>query len=177
MRLTEVTKSYVTRAGVVPALRDVTLTIDPARMTAVMGPSGSGKSTLLQCAAGLDRPSGGSIMLAGQDLATLDEEELAVVRAAAERTWLVLAFPTRTARRYPDVMEVLAREFTLANEDGQTEPVAYPPDTDTSQPFTGDLARKERYGWGTDGILVVQHADPLPFTLQGITGSMQLENP
>ena len=66
---------------------------------------------------------------------------------------------------------------TLANEDGQTEPVAYPPDTDTSQPFTGDLARKERYGWGTDGILVVQHADPLPFTLQGITGSMQLENP
>ena len=80
MRLTEVTKSYVTRAGVVPALRDVTLTSDPARMTAVMGPSGSGKSTLLQCAAGLDRPSGGSIMLAGQDLATLDEEELAVVR-------------------------------------------------------------------------------------------------
>jgi mannosyltransferase len=42
--------------------------------------------------------------------------ELAAVQARAPRTWLVLAFPTRTARRYPDVMEVLAREFTLAKE-------------------------------------------------------------
>jgi hypothetical protein len=38
------------------------------------------------------------------------------VRASAERTWLVLAFPTRTGRRYPDVMELLAREFALAKE-------------------------------------------------------------
>jgi ABC-type lipoprotein export system ATPase subunit len=44
--------------------------------TAVMGPSGSGKSTLLHCAAGLDRPTEGTVRLAGTDLATLSETAL-----------------------------------------------------------------------------------------------------
>ena len=48
--------------------------------TAVMGPSGSGKSTLLHCAAGLDRPTSGSVLLAGRDLATMREIELTALR-------------------------------------------------------------------------------------------------
>jgi ABC-type lipoprotein export system ATPase subunit len=50
--------------------------------TAVMGPSGSGKSTLLHCAAGLDRPSDGTVRLAGTDLARLSETALTKQRRA-----------------------------------------------------------------------------------------------
>ncbi|MFJ9370301.1 ABC transporter ATP-binding protein [Nocardia sp. NPDC101769] len=48
--------------------------------TAVMGPSGSGKSTLLQCAAGLDRPTSGSVSIDGTELTTLDETALTRLR-------------------------------------------------------------------------------------------------
>ncbi|MFB4306838.1 ABC transporter ATP-binding protein [Actinomadura sp. GTD37] len=49
-------------------------------MTAVMGPSGSGKSTLLHCAAGLDRPTSGRVVLGGTDLSSMSEKELTVLR-------------------------------------------------------------------------------------------------
>ncbi|MBE3008503.1 ABC transporter ATP-binding protein [Microbispora sp. NEAU-D428] len=48
--------------------------------TAVMGPSGSGKSTLLQCAAGLDRPSAGQVVVDGRDLAALGDRKLTLLR-------------------------------------------------------------------------------------------------
>ncbi|MGE3171342.1 MAG: ATP-binding cassette domain-containing protein [Planctomycetota bacterium] len=64
----------------VPIVRDVTFALMPGEFAAVMGPSGSGKSTLLHLLAGLDRPSAGDIQVAGVELSSADEEQLAAVR-------------------------------------------------------------------------------------------------
>jgi putative ABC transport system ATP-binding protein len=77
-----VTKTYRSKAGTVPALRGVTYAFAQGSFTAVMGPSGSGKSTLLQCAAGLDRPSTGRVLLGDTDLGSLDAVRLTKLRRA-----------------------------------------------------------------------------------------------
>jgi putative ABC transport system ATP-binding protein len=64
----------------VQALRGLNLTVSAGELVAVMGASGSGKSTLLHLLAGLDRPTSGSIWLAGRDLATMSEDERALLR-------------------------------------------------------------------------------------------------
>jgi putative ABC transport system ATP-binding protein len=64
----------------VTALDGVTVDLPAATFTAVMGPSGSGKSTLLHCAAGLDRPTSGEVVLDGVALSRLDETGLTVLR-------------------------------------------------------------------------------------------------
>jgi putative ABC transport system ATP-binding protein len=64
----------------VTILDDVTLSIPPKQMVAVMGPSGSGKSTLLGLIAGLDRPTDGAIVLDGIDITTLSESRMAKFR-------------------------------------------------------------------------------------------------
>jgi putative ABC transport system ATP-binding protein len=64
----------------VDALRGVSLDITRARLTAVMGPSGSGKSTLMHILAGLDRPTEGSVSVAGVDLGALDDAALTDLR-------------------------------------------------------------------------------------------------
>ncbi len=64
----------------VPIVRDVSFTLRAAEFATIMGPSGSGKSTLLHLLAGLDRPSAGEILVAGQDLGKGDEEHRAAVR-------------------------------------------------------------------------------------------------
>ena len=61
-------------------LKSVSLTLDPGTSIAVLGPSGSGKSSLMAVIAGLERPDSGSVALAGQDLAGLDEDQLARLR-------------------------------------------------------------------------------------------------
>ncbi|MGW3686311.1 ABC transporter ATP-binding protein [Streptomyces sp. NPDC005125] len=66
--------------GDVDALRGIDLTVRPGTFTAVMGPSGSGKSTLLHCAAGLDRPTSGTVEVGGTELTGLSERRLTLLR-------------------------------------------------------------------------------------------------
>jgi putative ABC transport system ATP-binding protein len=79
VELTEVSKRYDSGSDR-PALDAVSLRVAARDFTAVMGPSGSGKSTLLNLIAGLDRPTGGSIVVDGIDLGLLREAELARYR-------------------------------------------------------------------------------------------------
>jgi putative ABC transport system ATP-binding protein len=65
----------------VESLRGVTLTVHSGELVAVAGPSGSGKTTLLNLAAGLDRPSGGSVRIAGHSVEKLRDRQLSGVRA------------------------------------------------------------------------------------------------
>ncbi|WP_069109694.1 ABC transporter ATP-binding protein [Jiangella alba] len=80
VRLDAVTKIYGSGEQRVTALHEVGVDLAVGTFTAVMGPSGSGKSTFLHCAAGLDRPTSGSVRLADTELSTLSDNELTVVR-------------------------------------------------------------------------------------------------
>jgi putative ABC transport system ATP-binding protein len=80
--LTDVRKSFRKGSATVQALDGVNLTIDKGEFLAVQGPTGQGKSTLLLLLGGLDRPTSGSVMFEGRDLARLPEAELAGLRAA-----------------------------------------------------------------------------------------------
>jgi ABC-type lipoprotein export system ATPase subunit len=73
-------KEYGREAGLVRAVDEVDLDIAPAETVAVMGPSGCGKSTLLHLLGGLDRPSAGTLDLAGQRIDQLGERALARLR-------------------------------------------------------------------------------------------------
>ncbi|MCT2587721.1 ABC transporter ATP-binding protein [Actinophytocola gossypii] len=78
--LSKVSKVYGSGPGAVTALDGVSLTLSRGSFTAVMGPSGSGKSTFLHCAAGLDRPTSGSVRLGETDLSGMSENELTELR-------------------------------------------------------------------------------------------------
>ncbi|GAA4504654.1 ABC transporter ATP-binding protein [Actinoallomurus oryzae] len=80
VQMTSVRKVYGKGAGAVTALDGVTITIPRGTFTAVMGPSGSGKSTFLHCAAGLDTPTSGTVLLGGTDLSGMSEVRLTELR-------------------------------------------------------------------------------------------------
>jgi putative ABC transport system ATP-binding protein len=73
-------ESFESEGAPVRALRGVDMALEPAEFVAVMGPSGCGKSTLLNLVAGLDTPSEGEIVVAGESLAGKDENDLARMR-------------------------------------------------------------------------------------------------
>jgi putative ABC transport system ATP-binding protein len=75
-----VSKVYGRGGGAVTALREVSVTIPYGSFTAVMGSSGSGKSTFLHCAAGLDQPTSGLVVLGGKDLSGMNENALTRLR-------------------------------------------------------------------------------------------------
>ncbi|MFI6346358.1 ABC transporter ATP-binding protein [Streptomyces sp. NPDC050560] len=80
VELRGVRRQYGRGAGAVHALAGVDLALARGTFTAVMGPSGSGKSTFLQCAAGLDRPTSGSVCLGGTEITGMKEDELTELR-------------------------------------------------------------------------------------------------
>jgi putative ABC transport system ATP-binding protein len=78
--LQHVSKSFGTGPASVTALRDVSMAFPHGTFTALMGPSGSGKSTFMHCAAGLERPDAGAVLLEGVDIAKMSENRLTVFR-------------------------------------------------------------------------------------------------
>jgi putative ABC transport system ATP-binding protein len=78
--LRDVRKAYGRGEGAVVALDGVSAALSAGSFTAIMGPSGSGKSTFLNVAAGLDRPTSGSVALGDADLAHLSERRLTILR-------------------------------------------------------------------------------------------------
>ncbi|MFE0464253.1 ABC transporter ATP-binding protein [Kitasatospora sp. NPDC058965] len=117
--LEQLHRTYGTGPEAVHALAGVDVGFARGTFTAVMGPSGSGKSTLLQCAAGLDRPDSGRVVLDGVELGRLTETQLTVLRRdllgfvfqafnlvgslTAEQN---VGLPLRLAGRRPDRAEV-----------------------------------------------------------------------
>ncbi|MEV7524296.1 ABC transporter ATP-binding protein [Streptomyces sp. NPDC091371] len=125
IQLRDVSRRYGAGDHAVTALDQVSLDFPQGTFTAVMGPSGSGKSTLLQCAAGLDRPTSGTVTVGGTELTRLSETKLTLLRRdrigfvfqafnllpslTAEQN---VSLPLRLAGRRParsEVREVLAR--------------------------------------------------------------------
>jgi putative ABC transport system ATP-binding protein len=80
IELESVVKIYRTGKLEYPALRGVELRIDVGEMVAVVGPSGSGKTTIMNMITGIDRPTAGSVVVDGQQIDELGEEQLAVWR-------------------------------------------------------------------------------------------------
>ena len=82
LEVSSLSKTYTTRFGgaKVEALKSVTFSVESGEYVAVMGESGSGKTTLLNLLAALDRPTGGTVLLGGQNLAEIPEERAAAFR-------------------------------------------------------------------------------------------------
>ena len=105
------------RPGRSDILRGISLAIMPGETVALVGPSGSGKSSLMMVVAGIERPSAGQVVVAGQDLASLDESGLARLR----RHHIGIVFqsfhllPTMTARENVAVpLELAGRRDAFA---------------------------------------------------------------
>jgi putative ABC transport system ATP-binding protein len=80
IKIEKLTRTYQIGEEVIHALNGVNLEIEQNQYVALMGPSGSGKSTLMNILGCLDRPSSGDYFLNGPNVATLDDNQLAVIR-------------------------------------------------------------------------------------------------
>jgi len=142
--LHQVTKTYETPAGKFAALKDIDLEIRPGQFVGIVGKSGSGKSTLLNMVAGIDRPSTGSVAVAGTEIQSMSENKLAAWRG--RNVGFVFQFfqllPTLTA----------------------AENVMLPMDFSKSVPLR---ERRKRAVALLERVGVGLHADKLPATLSG----------
>src|SRR5262249_47408272 len=112
-------KDYPTRSGPLTVLRGVGFALEPGESLAVMGPSGSGKSTLLHIRGTLDRPTSGTVRLAGQDPFALPEKQLADFR----NRHIGFVFQDHHLLPQCSVLENVLIP-TLVGGDGQAEPWA-----------------------------------------------------
>jgi putative ABC transport system ATP-binding protein len=115
LRCESLTQTYLSGGRELTVLNDITFDVEPGAFVAIVGPSGSGKSTLLGLLAGLDSPRSGRVILDGQDLGRLNEDQRARVRS--EKVGFVFQsfhlIPTLTARENVQV------PLELRGEDGR----------------------------------------------------------
>jgi putative ABC transport system ATP-binding protein len=142
--LQQVSKAYDTPAGKFAALKSINLDIAAGQFVGIVGKSGSGKSTLLNMVAGIDRPSSGSVNVAGTEIHGLSENKLALWRG--RNVGFVFQFfqllPTLTA----------------------AENVMLPMDFARALPLR---ERRKRAVALLDRVAVGAQADKLPATLSG----------
>ena len=142
--LQQVSKTYETPAGKFAALKDIELEIQTGEFVGVVGKSCSGKSTLLNMVAGIDRPTSGSVAVAGTTIHGLSENKLAVWRG--RNVGFVFQF------------------FQLLPTLTVAENVMLPMDFAGSVPFR---ERRKRAVALLERVAVGAHADKLPATLSG----------
>ncbi len=126
----QLTKQYQMGDVTVTALNDVNFAVERGEFVAIMGPSGSGKSTLLHLLGGLDTPTSGEVVLAGQPLSQLSDDQITRFRrqkigfifqfynllptlTAAENVVLPLLIDGRTASEYKARLQVLLSLVSL----------------------------------------------------------------
>ncbi|WJH35129.1 ATP-binding cassette domain-containing protein [Paenibacillus sp. CC-CFT747] len=80
IRLEQVVKTFQSEGGAYTALKGIDLEIGAGEFVAVIGKSGSGKSTLINMITGIDRPTSGKVIVAGQDVHALKRSRMAVWR-------------------------------------------------------------------------------------------------
>lgn len=129
------------RAGAVNVLRGISLAIEQGESVALLGPSGSGKSSLLMIAAGLEKPTSGRVMLAGNDISDFDEDALARLRRGA--------------------VGIVFQSFHLITTMTALENVALPLE------FAHDGRAFERAGEGLRAVGLSSRADHYPGQLSG----------
>ncbi len=134
----ELTKRFRLGSSDVEALRGVSLSVTEGEFVAIMGPSGSGKSTLLHLLGGLDRPTGGQVILEGETISSLSDTD--ATRLRRDRTGFVFQFFNLIPLL--DVRENIALPFTIAGQDpSKGEPAAQIRDVIALVELTG----KERH--------------------------------
>ena len=142
--LNQVSKTYETPAGKFAALKSIDLNVEAGQFVGIVGKSGSGKSTLLNMVAGIDRPSSGSLAVAGTEIHGLSENKLALWRG--RNVGFVFQF------------------FQLLPTLTVAENVMLPMDFAKSLPFR---ERRKRAVALLERVAVGAHADKLPATLSG----------
>ena len=80
LEVKELTKKYGRGESEVIALDHVSFSVERGEFVAIIGASGSGKSTLMNMIGGIDHPTGGSVVIEGNDIALMSEDELAIFR-------------------------------------------------------------------------------------------------
>lgn len=132
LEVSEVRKVYTTRFGAnqVEALRSVSFSVEQGEYVAIMGESGSGKTTLLNILAALDRPTAGSVILDGQDLGKVKEDQMASFRrdnlgfvfqefnlldtfTLRDNIYLPLVLAGRPYRELKDRLDPIARQLGI----------------------------------------------------------------
>jgi putative ABC transport system ATP-binding protein len=141
--LHSVSRTYGVGSGDLHAVRDVELTIASGDSVAIVGPSGSGKTTLLQLLGGLDRPTAGSVLFEGDDLARMGDGALSRLRLSA------IGFVFQQFNLIPTLTAAQNVEVALAPTSRST------------------AARHERVGTLLDMVGLGARADHLPSKLSG----------